>query len=110
MTDYPEMVAGTDRICTDLMKLCGDRLFAKAGAAAYYAIGLKDQGIGIAIKIEDGNQSILPAVVLETLRQLEVITSSELSKLEKYTLLHIKNHKKEIVGETKIGFELVSNI
>src|SRR5690606_8257695 len=37
MTEYPEMIAGTDRICTDLMKVCGDRLFAKSGAAAFYA-------------------------------------------------------------------------
>jgi len=109
MTTYPEMVAGTGRICTDLMKVCGDRLFAKAGAAAYYAIGLKNQGIGIAMKIEDGTHSILPAVVLETLKQLDVITSSELSKLEKYYLLDNKNHKNEIVGEIKIEFELIKN-
>lgn len=110
MTKYPEMVAGTDRICTDLMKVCGDRLFAKGGAAAYYAVGLKDKGIGITFKIEDGNSKIVPAVVLETLRQLDVIKDEELKKLEKYYVLKIKNHKKEIVGETKVEFKLVKNI
>lgn len=107
MTKYPEMVAGTDRICTDLMKSCGDRLFAKSGAAAYYAIGLKDKGIGIAVKMEDGNSSIVPAVVLETLKQLDVITEDELNKLEKYYVLKSINHKKEVVGETKVEFKLV---
>ncbi|KPU27564.1 hypothetical protein TR13x_03225 [Caloranaerobacter sp. TR13] len=106
MTQYPEMVGGTNRICTDLMKVCGDRLFAKSGASAYYAIGLKNKGIGIAFKIEDGNSKILSAVVLETLRQLRIITNEELKKLEKYYVLKIKNHKQEIVGETRIEFKL----
>ena len=107
MTKYPEMVGGTDRICTDLMKVCGDKLFAKSGAAAYYAVGIKDKGIGITFKIEDGNSKIMPAVVLETLRQLEIITNDELKKLEKYYVLKIKNNKEEIVGETKVEFKLV---
>jgi len=107
MTTYPEMVGGTDWICTDLMKVCGDRLFAKLGADAYYAIGIKDKGIGITLKIEDGNLKILPAVVLETLRQLNMITDEELKKLEKHNVLKIKNHKQEIVGETKAEFDLV---
>lgn len=107
MTKYPEMVGGTDRICTDLMKICGDRLFAKSGAAAYYAVGLKDKGIGITVKIEDGNSDIVPAVVLEVLKQLDVITEDELNKLERYYILKSINHKKEVVGETKIDFKLV---
>lgn len=109
MTEYPEMVGGTDRICTDLMKVCGDRLFAKSGAAAYYAVGLKNKGIGITFKIESGDFKILPAVVLETLRQLGVITNEDLAKLEKYYVLKIRNHKKEVVGETKVEFNLVKN-
>ena len=106
MTEYPDMVAGTDRICTDLMRVCGDRLFAKSGAAAFYAVGLKDKGIGIAFKIEDGNSSIVPPVVLETLRQLEVINDIDISKLDKYYNINIKNHKDEIVGVTKVEFKL----
>ncbi|WP_169832973.1 asparaginase [Geosporobacter ferrireducens] len=109
MTSYPEMVGGTNRICTDLMKICGDRLFAKAGAGAYYAIGLKDKGIGITFKIEDGGSGILNAVILETLRQLDLIKKEELNLLEKYYVVKNRNHKGEIVGETKIEFELIKN-
>lgn len=109
MTAHPEMVGGTNRICTDLMKICGDRLFAKAGAAAYYAIGLKDRGIGIAFKIEDGGSGIINGVILETLRQLDVIKEEELKQLERYYRIESKNHKGEIVGETKFEFELIKN-
>lgn len=107
MAAHPEMVGGTDRMCTDLMKICGDRLFAKEGAAAYYAVGLKDRGIGMSFKIEDAAKGIVYAVVLEVLRQLDVITSEELKKLEKYYVMESINHKGEIVGYTKVEFELI---
>ncbi|MBB6217147.1 L-asparaginase II [Anaerosolibacter carboniphilus] len=109
MIAHPEMVGGTDRICTDLMKLCGDRLFAKAGAGAYYAIGLKGRGIGITFKIEDGGKGIVNGVVLEVLRKLDVISSEEFKKLEKHYVMESKNHKGGIVGETKIAVELIQN-
>lgn len=107
MTNYPEIVAGIDRIDTDLMRVCGDRIFTKAGADAYYAVGIKDKGIGIAFKIEDGSARILNAFVLETLRQLEIITEEELGQLEKYYVLRTKNHKGEIVGRVEMDFKLI---
>lgn len=109
MTSYPEMVGGTDRFCTDLMKVCGDRLFAKAGAAAYYAIGLKDKGIGMSFKMEDGTAAILYAMVLEVLRQLGIITPEELKKLDKYYDIKVTNHKGEIVGHTEIDFKIIKD-
>lgn len=102
MIAYPEMVAGTDRFCTDLMKVCGDRLFAKSGAAGFYAIGLKDKGIGMTFKVEDGAKGIVYAMTLEVLRQFDAITPAELHKLEKYYMLQDKNYRGEIVGQTKI--------
>jgi L-asparaginase II len=109
MTAYPEMVGGTGRFCTDLMSVCGDKLFAKAGAAAYYAIGLKDKGIGLAFKMEDGTANILYAMVLETLRQLNVITPEDLKKLDKYYTIKVTNHKGEIVGHTELDFKLIKD-
>lgn len=108
MTAYPEMVGGTDRFCTDLMNVCGDRLFAKLGAGAYYAIGLKNKGIGMSFKVEDAAKGIINAMVLEVLRQLDIITPEELNRLGKYYNMQDKNHKGEIVGYTKIEFELRS--
>jgi L-asparaginase II len=107
MTAYPDMVGGTDRFCTDLMKVCGDRLFAKSGAAAYYAIGLKDKGIGMSFKVEDAAKGIVFAMVLGVLSQLNIITPMEFKQLEKYYIMQDKNHKGELVGHTKIEFELI---
>lgn len=109
MTAYPDMVGGTDRFCTDLMKVCGDRLFAKSGAAAYYAIGLKDKGIGMSFKVEDAAKGIEFAMVLEVLSQLNIITTAEFKQLEKYYIMQDKNHKGELVGYTKMEFELITS-
>lgn len=107
MTSYPEMIGGTERICTDLMKLCGDRLFAKAGAAAYYAIGLKNKGVGLALKIEDGSLEVMYPVILEILRKLDVLTDSEIEALKSYYLMETKNHRGEVVGFIKTDFKLL---
>lgn len=107
MVSYPEMVGGTDRICTDLMKKFGDRLFAKSGANAFYNIGIKERGIGIAIKMLDGSSENLPMVILDVLLKLEVIEKSELEDFNKIHLDHnVYNHRKEIVGEKKIAYDL----
>lgn len=106
MTMHPEMVAGTDRFCTDIMSRFGDRLFAKSGANGFYSIGLKNEGIGIAVKVEDGSSEIIPAVILEILTQIGVLTKKESLSLEKYNDYNIYNFKKEIVGNTKICLKL----
>ena len=79
MTAHPEMVAGSERICTQLMAAFGERLFCKSGASAFYAVGLRDRGIGIALKMEDGASSIVPYAILSVLTQLGVITPEAVS-------------------------------
>jgi len=107
MTGYPEMVGGTDRICTDLMGAFGDRLFSKSGAASFYGIGLKGKGVGIAIKIEDGCSEFMPLVVLRVLEDLGIVTGAEArEKLGKYMDLNIYNHGGTVVGRKEVCFHL----
>jgi L-asparaginase II len=54
MIAYPELVAGTGRACTVLMRACHGRAALKAGAEGYYAGMIPEAGLGIAIKIDDG--------------------------------------------------------
>lgn len=107
MTAHPEMVGGTDRICTDLMGAFGDRLFSKSGAASFYGIGLKGRGIGIAIKLEDGCSEFMPLVVVRVLEDLGVITEDEArEKLGKYLDPDIRNHGGTVVGRKEVCFHL----
>jgi L-asparaginase II len=103
---HPEMVAGDERICTDIMRLAGKSVFAKTGAEGGYALALFDKGWGAALKIEDGNQRALGPAVIELLQQLGALSNSALTQLKNYHYPAILNHRKEQVGELRSVFRL----
>jgi L-asparaginase II len=59
----PFMVSGTGRFDNRMMSLFGERVFCKVGAEGVYAVALPDQGLGVAIKIDDGNTARAAEVV-----------------------------------------------
>jgi L-asparaginase II len=81
---HPELIAGSGRLDTLLMRSLGGRLFAKTGAAGLYAAALPagprvPEALGIAVKIEDGDPKsrIRASVMVEVLRQLGVVTRED---------------------------------
>src|ERR1043166_5535413 len=50
----PYFVAGTGRFCTEIMTLFGPRVLVKTGAEGVFCGALPEQGLGIALKCEDG--------------------------------------------------------
>ncbi|MDO5604891.1 MAG: asparaginase [Paracoccus sp. (in: a-proteobacteria)] len=54
MRAHPDLVAGEGRACTDLMRATDGRVAVKTGAEAVFIAILPDQGLGVAVKIEDG--------------------------------------------------------
>ncbi|MBD7909048.1 asparaginase [Sporosarcina gallistercoris] len=108
MMAEPEMVGGTDRFCTDFMKVMAGRMFGKAGAEGVYCIGDLETGLGIAVKIEDGNgRAVYPAAV-EVLKQLELLTGDQLEQLSSYHEPALKNARDEIIGHLKPVFSMKS--
>lgn len=59
----PFYVAGTGRACTHLMQLAPGQIFAKTGAEGVFCAALPGQGLGIALKIDDGAGRAAEAVV-----------------------------------------------
>jgi L-asparaginase II len=51
----PFMVAGTGRFDTRVMECLGERVFCKVGAEGVYCAALPERGLGVALKIDDGN-------------------------------------------------------
>ncbi|KAF9690510.1 hypothetical protein EKO04_011550 [Ascochyta lentis] len=102
MYTHPELVGGEGRFCTDLMSAYGGLLVGKVGADGCYGVGIKASeytrrlgvhrgGVGIAVKIEDGNLDILYAAVMEILTQLGIGEEKARSSLEGWHLPQIKN-------------------
>lgn len=110
MTAHPFEVAGTGRLCSGLMLHFGDRMFCKSGAASFYGIGLKNQGVGIAVKLEDGCSEFMPGVVLHILTSLHIISSQEAEQMREYWDINIYDHHNQIVGRREIDFTLCSSL
>ena len=58
------MVAGSGRFDTRVMQRLGERVFCKVGAEGVYCAALPEQGLGVAIKIDDGNNARACEVVM----------------------------------------------
>jgi len=106
MNQYPEMIAGTNGFCSELIRNTNGKLIGKVGAEGVYCIGLKNEGIGIALKIEDGSMNRIPPAVIKILDDLDVLTKDELKALQKYSPMDNLNDKNMNVGEISANFKL----
>lgn len=107
MNNNPEMVAGTNGFCTELIKNTGRKLIGKLGAEGIYCIGLKGLDIGIAIKIEDGNiQRAISPSAMEVLEQLELLNEKESKSLKHFRIRENTNSVGNVVGYIKPAFKL----
>ena len=63
----PYLVAGDGRFDTRVMTRLGARVFCKVGAEGVYCAALPERGLGVAIKIDDGNTARAAEVVMAAL-------------------------------------------
>ncbi|HLS06930.1 MAG TPA: asparaginase [Bacillota bacterium] len=106
MIAYPEMVAGTNEFDTDLMKTFAGRIVAKGGAEGVHCFGDTKTGIGVAVKVEDGNSRARTVVSMEVLRQLTIGNESLWSQLDQYRQAPVLNARDESVGSVTANFNL----
>ena len=102
MMRHPEFVAGTARLCTDLIRATSGRVFAKVGAEGYYCAGVPNEAVGIAVKVEDGAKRASEPVLLAVLDALNLVTDSELSALQQYAEPTVLNTRGETVGRIRV--------
>jgi L-asparaginase II len=62
----PLMVGGSGKFDTRVMQRLGERVFCKVGAEGVYCAALPQRGLGVAIKIDDGNNARAAEVVMAT--------------------------------------------
>jgi len=113
MMAHPEMIGGTkDRLDTEIMQAGAGRLASKVGAEGVYTVGVLPceewpKGLGLALKIEDGDDHrARPVVVIESLRQLGILADESLEAVARYAFFPIRNRAGEVVGEVAAGFQL----
>lgn len=105
MEAYPQMVAGSERFNSELLEVTGNKLVAKTGAEGLFCLGVHE-GIGLALKISDGNSRALPPASIEALSQLGILSKTELAKLTKYHAPEVLNAHRNRVGRLAAAFKL----
>lgn len=116
MARFPELVAGEDRFCTELMQAFEGALIGKLGADGCYGVGIRASEdtvrpgahgvLGIAVKVEDGSIEILYAVVMEVLSQLRVGKLEAREKLARFHRLQRLNTMGVVTGQVSLAFNV----
>ena len=109
MRRHPEMVAGTDRLCTELMRRGRGGLIAKIGAEGMYGMAFEREGrvLGIALKIADGDgQRARFSAALEALSQLGALAVGDAAELGGRFVGEVRNHRGLRIGEIATTFQL----
>lgn len=96
---YPLMIAGNDRLCSEIIKITDGRIFVKIGADGVYAGFNRITQEGMALKIEDGSIKPLYVMFTHLLKDRQWITEQEFSSLNKYWKVVVKNSNNLVVGE-----------
>lgn len=113
MTSFPQLIGGTsERLDTEIMRAAPGCIVSKVGADGVYTAGVLPSerwpnGLGLAIKIEDGDDKrARPPVVIESLRQLGVLFDESLDAVARYAFFPVKNRRDDVVGEIRAAFDL----
>jgi L-asparaginase II len=93
----PWYVAGTGLFATEIMSHFGPRVFVKGGAEGVYCGALPEQGLGIAIKCDDGAGRAAEVLMANVLMRL--IGGDGL--LAKYARPQVRNWRGTVVGEMR---------
>ncbi len=91
MMRYPEVVAGTDEFATALMRASPGDIVCKGGAEGYHASASLARGIGMCVKVVDGNSRAVPPFVTK-----RMVPSGLLVRYER---VEVKNRAGTVTGE-----------
>ena len=101
MLANPKLVAGEGRFDTELMSRSHQQVISKGGAEGVQCLSRTGDGLGVAIKVEDGSRRAKQAVALHLLRQLDWMTQGSLDELEDKMLILGPGVRLEVKGELR---------
>ena len=73
----PHMVAGSGRFDSRVMARLGERVFCKVGAEGVYCAALPEVGLGVALKMDDGNTARAAEVVMAAVIEARLTLAGE---------------------------------
>ena len=101
MLAHPELVAGSGRFDTEVMRSSHGQVLSKGGAEGIQCLSRVGEDLGLAIKVEDGASRAKHAVALHLIKQLEWLTPLTLEELSQAFLQPNEGVRLEVNGELR---------
>jgi len=105
VTEHPYLVAGKERLCSALMAELAPRVVAKVGAEGCYAASIPERGLGVVIKLDDGNMRAVNVALGAVLTVLGEMDTAANDKLQRYVKPILTNSRGEEVGRLEASSE-----
>jgi L-asparaginase II len=103
MLKHPFLVGGTDRFDSVLMEESGGRIVSKVGAEGVHSAVIPERGLGIALKVEDGNSRAQYPALLRLLQELDELPETLPQRLVEFLRKPVRNSRGEVVGVISVG-------
>ncbi len=98
MAAAPYMVAGSDRFCTEVMRVVGKDVVVKTGAEGFFTAALPTKGLGVALKIDDGAGRAAEVAMGGVLRYLGILDDAAVQSLSEQLEPRVQNWAGTTVG------------
>jgi L-asparaginase II len=104
----PWYVAGTGRFCTKVMERLGARVFVKTGAEGVFCAALPEQGLGLALKCDDGAGRAAEVAMAALIARLADLSDADRSELARLARPNLRNWNGIVVGELRPTKDLIA--
>ena len=97
----PMMISDNNKFDTEIIKGSHGQVISKGGAEGIQCLCKVNEGIGLALKVEDGSRRAKHAVSLHLLKQLEWISDLRIQDIEEKVFNFSKGVRIEVEGQLK---------
>ncbi len=100
---HPEMIAGSGRCCTAVIRETQGRILVKTGAEGMFCGSIPDRGLGFVLKIDDGAQRGSEVALGGLLAKLELLDDQKTRALSPWFRPDITNSQGQVTGRMGPG-------
>ena len=101
MITNPLMIGGNNKFDTEIIKASHGQVISKSGAEGIQCLCKVNEGIGLALKVEDGSKRAKHAVSLHLLKQLDWISDLRIQDIEEKVFNFSEGVRIEVKGQLK---------
>jgi L-asparaginase II len=98
---HPMTVAGRGRFDTEVMSLLGPRAFTKAGAEGVFCAALPGEGLGLAVKADDGAGRAAQVMIAALIRRFGGFDEGTTARLARFVSPRLMNWNGAEVGRLR---------